>query len=46
MTLHTLGLSELVNFTTDESHEQLLGKGVFYGFALKLSTRKPRRHSM
>lgn len=33
MTLHTLGLSELVNFTTNEPHEQLLGESVFHRFS-------------
>ena len=33
MALHTLGLGELVNLTTNESHEQLLGESVLHGFA-------------
>ncbi len=32
-TLHTLGLSELVNFTADETHEELLSEGVVHNFA-------------
>lgn len=33
MALHTLGLSELVNFTTDESSEELLGESVVHDIA-------------
>ena len=33
MASHTLGLGELVNLTTNESHEQLLGESVLHGFA-------------
>lgn len=33
LALHTLGLSELVNFAADESHKQLLGESMVHGLA-------------
>lgn len=34
VSVHALGLSELVNFTTDESSEELLGESVVHDIAL------------
>lgn len=46
MTLHTLGLSELVNLTANESSEELLGEGVVHNFAFWSLTQRSYRYGM
>lgn len=46
MTLRTLGLSELVNLTANESGEKLLREGVVHNLAYWLSAKTSYEHGI